>query len=74
MSRPTGSNADEWELFLIEHPTPFAAVQIAEAIEACEERYRQALATIIVNGERNSDTTVKHLVDYAREQLEGGEK
>ena len=36
------------------------------------ERLRQALATIIVNGERNPDTTVRHLVDYAREQL-GGE-
>lgn len=33
--RPTGSNADEWALFLSEHhgATEFLAVQIAEAIE-----------------------------------------
>ena len=35
MSRPTGSNADEWALFLSEHEgaTEYVAVQIAEAIE-----------------------------------------
>ena len=38
MSRPVGSNADEWHLFLSEHTDalPFVAVQIAEAIEALE--------------------------------------
>ena len=36
--RPTGSNADEWDLFLSEHPNAFGflAVQIAEAIEDAE--------------------------------------
>ena len=35
MSRPTGSNADEWALFLSEHngATEYIAVQIAEALE-----------------------------------------
>lgn len=40
MTRPTGSNADEWNLFLVEHKDalPFLAVQIAEAIEDAERR------------------------------------
>ena len=35
ISRPTGSNADEWALFLSEHngATEYIAVQIAEALE-----------------------------------------
>lgn len=35
-TRPSGSNADEWHLFLSEHTDalPYMAVQIAEAIEA----------------------------------------
>lgn len=39
-ARPSGSNADEWQLFLVEHITalPFLAVQIAEAIEALEKQ------------------------------------
>jgi hypothetical protein len=38
--RPLGSNADEWNLFLSEHPdaTGYLAVQIAEAIEEAEKR------------------------------------
>lgn len=32
--RPEGSNADEWALFLSETSPQYAAVQIAEAIEA----------------------------------------
>jgi hypothetical protein len=37
---PTGSNADEWHLFLSEYKDalPFVAVQIAEAIEALERQ------------------------------------
>lgn len=34
MLRPQGSNADEWHAFLREFNPEFAAVQIAEAIEA----------------------------------------
>lgn len=35
IERPKGSNADEWQLFLVEHrdAPSFLAVQIAEAIE-----------------------------------------
>jgi hypothetical protein len=50
--RPKGANADEWYLFLCEHldnratcpnGLTFMAVQIAEAIEAAEQRgYREA--------------------------------
>jgi len=34
--RPSGSNADEWHVFLVEHidALPYVAVQIAEAIES----------------------------------------
>lgn len=41
MDRPKGSNADEWCLFISEHPNAhgFLAVHICEAIEqACEAR------------------------------------
>ena len=41
MERPTGSNADEWALFLTEWADAnpgFIAVQIAEAIEDAEQR------------------------------------
>lgn len=44
MKRPSGSNADEWHLFLCEYlddpcdGLAFIAVQIAEAIEAERER------------------------------------
>lgn len=48
--RPAGSNADEWHLFLCEYlcnrpngagnGLPFIAVQIAEAIDAAEQRGR----------------------------------
>ena len=38
MQRPQGSNADEWVLFLTDHPDApeFVAVHIAEAIDAAE--------------------------------------
>jgi hypothetical protein len=35
---PTGSNSDEWALFLSEWGTAYCAVRIAEAIEAAEQR------------------------------------
>lgn len=35
---PTGSNADEWALFLSEWGVAYCAVQIAEALEAAEQR------------------------------------
>jgi|GEM_PF-2798303 len=35
---PTGSNADEWALFLSEWGTAYCAVRIAEALEAAEQR------------------------------------
>jgi len=35
---PTGSNADEWALFLSEWGTAYCAVRVAEAIEAAEQR------------------------------------
>lgn len=43
--RPTGSNADEWRLFLEEHAShpDFIAVQIAEALDAAERRYISAV-------------------------------
>lgn len=39
-ARPQGTNADEWNLFLVEHKdaVPYVAVQIAEAIEGHVER------------------------------------
>lgn len=38
--RPLGSNADEWNLFVLENKdaTEFLAVQIAEAIDEAERR------------------------------------
>ncbi len=52
-SRPTGSNADEWHLFLCErldnratqpNGLTFCAVQIAEAIEQARSEVREAMA------------------------------
>lgn len=45
MKRPTGSNADEWNLFLENHQgsNGFIAVQIAEALDAVEARYMSAV-------------------------------
>jgi hypothetical protein len=48
-ARPTGSNSDEWHLFLIKHldnradnnGLTYMAVQIAEALEEAQERGRQ---------------------------------
>lgn len=40
VTRPAGSNADEWHMFLVEHKgsPEFLAVQIAEAIESASAR------------------------------------
>lgn len=37
-TRPRGSNADEWNLFLSEYPREYCAVQIAEAIDDVRRR------------------------------------
>jgi len=39
---PTGSNADEWALFLREWGTTYCAVQIANAIDTAREEGRRA--------------------------------
>jgi hypothetical protein len=46
MTGPTGSNADEWHLFLSEHPggLPYVVVQIAEAIDAARAPNAELLA------------------------------
>ncbi len=48
-ARPTGSNADEWRLFLAEHKgaLDFVAVQIVEAIEAAVLSERETCAMYI---------------------------
>lgn len=50
MNRPLGSNADEWNLFLLEHLGPmnngssYVAVQIAEAIDEASASHDRLLA------------------------------
>ena len=50
IKRPSGSNADEWNLFLLDHLGPmnngsaYVAVQIAEAIDASRASHDRLLA------------------------------
>jgi|3_EtaG_2_1085321.scaffolds.fasta_scaffold163207_2 hypothetical protein len=60
LTSPTGSNADEWALFLEEHSVVFAAVQIATRIEALE-RVDQALYRACLLANEHSD---KHLTIF----------
>lgn len=73
MKRPQGSNADEWHLFLSEYldnratsPSglPFIAVQIAEAIDDADGRYRverDSLQSALREAEKALDDTVSTL-------------
>jgi hypothetical protein len=70
---PTGSNADEWALFLSEWGTAYCAVQIAEAIEAAEQRgfaagieaakkeYRRLQTGLPVGASDGQTFTIRHV-------------
>lgn len=54
MDRPTTTNADEWQLWLVEcgvksSLAPFIAVQICEALEAEEEKCNLRINHILDN-------------------------
>jgi hypothetical protein len=54
MIRPKGNNADEWQLFLVEHSdsSAYCAVQIAEAIDDAIEEAIDRMGWVEINAFR----------------------
>ncbi len=73
---PTGSNADEWALFLSEWGTAYCAVRIADRIEALEAENRrlEAKANALVGDKINLRSelmaTQAKLAEYESDQGE----
>lgn len=66
--RPTGNNADEWNLWLQEHEgygAPYIAVQIAEALDAATLRCAPPVADAYDRGHANGLKEAKLSADYA---------